>query len=58
MELTLNTSHRALKTVEISCDFVVVGGGLAGVCAAIAAARRGVQVCLIQDRPVLGGFEV
>ena len=55
MELTLNTSHRALKTVEISCDFVVVGGGLAGVCAAIAAARRGVQVCLIQDRPVLGG---
>lgn len=55
MELALNASHRSLRTEEISCDFVVVGGGLAGVCAAISAARRGVQVCLIQDRPVLGG---
>lgn len=55
MELALMTSHRSLKTEHISCDFVVVGGGLAGVCAAISAARRGIQVCLIQDRPVLGG---
>lgn len=36
-------------------DFCVVGGGLAGMCAAIAAARRGVEVLLMQDRPVLGG---
>jgi len=36
-------------------DFVVVGGGMAGTCAAISAARRGVKVALIQDRPVLGG---
>lgn len=36
-------------------DVVVVGGGLSGVCAAIAAARSGVSVVLIQDRPVLGG---
>jgi hypothetical protein len=36
-------------------DFIVVGGGLAGTCAAIAAARQGVKVALIQDRPVLGG---
>jgi hypothetical protein len=36
-------------------DFVVVGGGVAGTCAAISAARLGVQVALIQDRPVLGG---
>lgn len=36
-------------------DLVVVGGGIAGTCAAINAARRGVKVALIQDRPVLGG---
>jgi hypothetical protein len=36
-------------------DLVVVGGGLAGTAAAISAARLGLQVALIQDRPVLGG---
>jgi hypothetical protein len=36
-------------------DFVVVGGGMAGTCAAISAARLGLKVALIQDRPVLGG---
>ena len=36
-------------------DFCVIGGGLAGMCAAIAAARHGVKVVLIHDRPVLGG---
>ena len=36
-------------------DFVVIGGGMAGTCAAIAAARLGVQVALVQNRPVLGG---
>jgi hypothetical protein len=36
-------------------DFVVVGGGLSGICAAIAAARRGTKVILVQDRPMLGG---
>src|SRR5438045_2510132 len=40
---------------EISTDFVVVGGGLAGVCAAVAAARNGRKVVLLQDRSVLGG---
>lgn len=38
-----------------SYDLVVVGGGLAGTCAAIAAARQGIKVVLVQDRPVLGG---
>ena len=33
----------------------VVGGGLAGTCAAVAAARNGAKTVLIQDRPVLGG---
>lgn len=36
-------------------DFAVVGGGLSGTCAAITAARKGISVILIQDRPVLGG---
>lgn len=36
-------------------DMVVVGGGIAGTCAAISAARMGLKVALIQDRPVLGG---
>jgi hypothetical protein len=38
-----------------SFDCVVVGGGMAGCCAAVAAARSGVRVALVQDRPVLGG---
>jgi hypothetical protein len=38
-----------------SYDLVVVGGGLAGTCAAVSAARLGLSVALVQDRPVLGG---
>lgn len=40
---------------EKEFDFVVIGGGMAGTCAAISAARNGVKVALIQNRPVLGG---
>ncbi|OAM91656.1 FAD-dependent oxidoreductase [Termitidicoccus mucosus] len=40
---------------HLSTDFVVIGGGMAGVCAAIAAARLGRQVVLVQNRSVLGG---
>ncbi|MGQ9590110.1 MAG: FAD-dependent oxidoreductase, partial [Planctomycetota bacterium] len=36
-------------------DLVVVGGGIAGMCAALSAARLGLDVALVQDRPVLGG---
>lgn len=36
-------------------DFVVIGGGIAGMCAAVAAARLGCNVALVNDRPVLGG---
>ncbi|MBR0225211.1 MAG: FAD-dependent oxidoreductase [Thermoguttaceae bacterium] len=36
-------------------DLVVVGGGIAGTCAAVAAARLGACVALVQERPVLGG---
>ncbi len=40
---------------EEDADLVVIGGGLAGTCAAIAAARLGRTVSLVTNRPVLGG---
>ena len=46
---------RKTKQLNLNAELVVVGGGLAGVCAAIVAAREGVKVVLAQDRPVLGG---
>jgi FAD dependent oxidoreductase len=49
------TGKRALRTENIQADLVVVGGGLAGTCCAITAARANLKVVLVQDRPVLGG---
>ena len=46
---------RDLVLQQLAADLVVVGGGLSGVCCAITAARQGVRVLLVQDRPVLGG---
>ncbi len=43
------------EVVRHEADLTVVGGGLAGLCAAVAAARRGARVVLMQDRAVLGG---
>jgi hypothetical protein len=40
---------------ERSYDFIVVGGGMAGTCAAIEAARSGAKTALVHARPVLGG---
>ena len=40
---------------DTAYDVVVVGGGIAGTSAAVAAARMGLTVALVQDRPVLGG---
>ena len=39
----------------ICADFCVVGAGLAGMCAAIAAARHGAKVAVMHDRPIPGG---
>ncbi|MGG1518419.1 FAD-dependent oxidoreductase [Paenibacillus oryzisoli] len=44
-----------MRNETILSDITVIGGGLAGVCAAIAAARLGQTVSLVQNRPVLGG---
>ncbi len=46
---------RTPKKVEITVGLVIVGGGIAGTCCAITAAREGIKVVLVQDRPVLGG---
>ena len=43
------------KADEAAFDLVVVGGGISGMCAAVAAARQGLKVALVNDRPVLGG---
>lgn len=43
------------KTVKHNFDICVVGGGLSGICAAVAAARHGAKTALVQDRPMLGG---
>ena len=40
---------------ELKSDICVIGGGFAGMCAAISAARHGSSVILIYDRPVFGG---
>ncbi|MFA7636592.1 MAG: FAD-dependent oxidoreductase [Monoglobales bacterium] len=47
--------NKALTHVQHDTDFCVVGGGLAGMCAAISAARHGLKVVIMQDRPVFGG---
>lgn len=49
------TDLREFPQVRMDSDLVVVGGGLSGVCCAITAARKGLKVTLVQDRPVLGG---
>lgn len=55
MDLAPPADARAPRLVEIAADVAIVGGGIAGVCAALTAARAGARVVLAQDRPVLGG---
>ncbi len=44
-----------MTLVDLACDVFVAGGGMAGVCAAVSAARHGAKVVLAQDRSRLGG---
>ena len=55
MRNALESSSNPMKRVEEQYDVVVCGGGLAGFCAAVAAAREGAKTALVQNRPVLGG---
>ena len=48
-------SEAAFPVRAHEVDFCVVGGGMAGLTAALAAARHGARVVLMHDRPVLGG---
>lgn len=43
------------RTITKDYEVAVIGGGAAGICAAVAAARNGSKTVLVQDRPVLGG---
>ena len=45
----------SINLIEESYDIVVVGGGLSGMCAAIAAARHGAKTAIINNRSVYGG---
>ncbi|MGZ0721174.1 FAD-dependent oxidoreductase [Kluyvera cryocrescens] len=55
MQIFQQTHERDFPHQNLTTDLLVAGGGLAGLCAALAAARDGLQVVLVQDRPVLGG---
>ena len=55
IEELFENNKRTQRIQHIDTDLLVAGGGMAGVCAAIAAARQGLRVALVQDRPVLGG---
>ncbi|MFR9591893.1 MAG: FAD-dependent oxidoreductase, partial [Rikenellaceae bacterium] len=43
------------RKMTVKCDVAVIGAGMSGIAAAVAAARQGADVVLINDRPVLGG---
>ena len=51
----LSLIKRGNTNATLYTDLIVVGGGMAGTCTAITAARNGIKVVLVQDRPVLGG---
>jgi hypothetical protein len=53
--LHMASQERHMGLVELETDVLVAGGGIAGVCAAVAAARNGAKVVLINDRSRLGG---
>ncbi len=54
-QMRKNLNWKEIKQSEKQYDLVVVGGGIAGICTALTALRCGVNVALINDRPVLGG---
>ena len=46
---------RKRKIVSTKYQVVIIGGGLSGVCAALASARHGVKTAIVQARSVFGG---
>ncbi|MBE7052180.1 MAG: FAD-dependent oxidoreductase [Ruminococcaceae bacterium] len=54
-EMRRELNWKEIQDCPETFDLVVVGGGIAGICTALSALRSGVNVALINDRPVLGG---
>ena len=52
---TLERRGMPCRAATVRAEVAVIGGGMAGICAAVAAARNGAKTTLIQDRSVLGG---
>lgn len=46
---------KGTEEIPLTYDLVICGGGIAGMCAALSAARQGVHTALVQDRMVVGG---
>ena len=44
-----------MRTLKYSTDLCIIGGGLSGLCCALAASRHGIKTILVQDRAMLGG---
>ncbi|MGE4601473.1 MAG: FAD-dependent oxidoreductase, partial [Planctomycetota bacterium] len=48
-------AEKHMRVIDLEVDVMVAGGGMAGVCAAVASARNGATTLLVQDRSRLGG---
>lgn len=53
--MKISQGKTSFQEITHDVDFCIVGGGMSGMLAAIAAARHGTKVLLMQDRPMLGG---
>lgn len=54
-QMRTQDNEKPVRELQMEAPIVICGGGLSGVCAAVAAARHGAEVILIQDRPMFGG---
>jgi hypothetical protein len=54
-EMRRELNWKEIQDCPETFDLVVVGGGIAGICTALSAIRKGVHVALINDRSILGG---
>ena len=54
-QVATGTKGSPIREKDMHVDVLVAGGGVAGCCAAVSAARNGAKTLLVQDRPVLSG---